>query len=380
MKKTTVMALCMALAASAMALTVNVEREGVEKFPVSIRVGGDEAFAKSLRRNLEISGVFQIRDNGAIRVTGATGAPIRVEGRGKVMGFNSSATDAKSARNEARALADKMIETYSGQKGFSRDRIAFVKREGRSAELYTCYPDSYDLRRITNDGKESVGPRWKNANTLFYTGFLGAGPKVFEVDAQTGAKKMKWGYKGLNTGAAISPDGTKVAIILSVHGNPELYVINTANNSWVRLTNTKNASEGQPTWSPDGTKIAYVSDETRYPQIYVIDVATKAKRRLTSTGAQNVDPDWGDDGRITYTTKRGGQCIIAVMDPSSGDKGAKLVTKPGSWEHPSWARNGRHIVASRDNALFIVDTLEKGDEPRQVFLNQGKWITPSWQR
>ena len=365
---------------SAMALTVNVEREGVEKFPVSIQVSGDQTFAKSLRRNLEISGVFQIRDNGAIRVTGATGAPIHVEGRGKVLGFNSAAADSKAARNEARALADKMIETYGNQKGFSRDRIAFVRREGKSAELYTCYPDSYDLRRISNDGQEAVGPRWKNAATLFYTGFLGAGPKVYEVDAQTGAKKLKWSFKGLTTGATVSPDGTKVAIILSIHGNPELYVINMVNNSWVRLTNTKNASEGQPTWSPDGQQIAYVSDETRYPQIYVIDVATKSKRRLTSTGAQNVDPDWGNDGRITYITKRGGQSIVAVMDPKVGDKGAVLVTKPGSWEHPSWARDCRHVVASRDDTLFIVDTVEKGDDPRQVFLNKGKWITPSWQR
>lgn len=379
MKKTISLIVGM-MALSAMALIVNVEREGVEKFPVSINVEGDQAFAKSLRRNLEISGIFQIRDKGAIRVTGSTGAPIHVEGRGKVMGFTSNATDSKAARNEARRLADKMIETYGNQKGFSCDKIAFVRREGRSAELYTCYPDSYDLRRLSNDKQEAVGPRWKDANTLFYTGFLGAGPKIYEVNAATGAKKLKWSFKGLTTGATVSPDGRKVAIILSIHGNPELYVIDMANNSWVRLTNTKNASEGQPAWSPDGRQIVYVSDETRYPQLYVIDVATKAKRRLTSTGAQNVDPDWGPDGRIAYITKRDGQSIVAVLDPKVGDKGAMLATKPGTWEHPSWARDCRHVVASRDNTLFIVDTLEKGDEPRQVFLNQGKWITPSWQR
>ncbi len=378
--KRTILAIAAMAAAAAMALTVNVEREGVEKIPVSIDVKGDQAFAKSLRRNLEISGVFQVRGNGSIRVTGATGASVHVEGRGKVMGFNSAAKDAKALRNEARALADKMVETYGGQKGFARDRIAFVRREGRAAELYACHPDGYDLRRLTNDGQEAVGPRWKNASTLFYTGFLGAGPKIYEVDAQSGAKRLKWSFKGLTTGACVSPDGNRVAIILSIHGNPELYVINMANSSWTRLTNTRNASEGQPAWSPDGRQIVYVSDETRYPQLYAIDVATKAKRRLTSSGAQNVDPDWGPDGRIAYITKRGGQSMVAVMDPRSGDKGARLVTKPGSWEHPSWARDSRHVVASRDNALFIVDTLEDGDEPVQVFLNKGKWITPSWQK
>ena len=362
------------------ALTVNVEREGLEKFPVSIEVAGDQAFAKSLRRNLEISGAFQFRQNAAIRVTGKTGGAISVAGRGISLGFTSRAADSKAARNEARALANSMIEAYAHQKGFALDRIAFVRREGRSAELYTCYPDSYDIRRLTSDGKEAVGPRWKNQSTLFYTGFLGAGPKIYEVDAQSGAKKLRWNFKGLTTGACISPDGSKVAIILSLHGNPELYVINIAANSWTRLTNTKNASEGQPCWSPDGREIVYVSDETRYPQLYIIDVATKQKRRITSKGQQNVDPDWGADGRITYITKRAGQSSVAVLNPREGDKSATLVTQPGSWEHPSWSRDGRHLVASRDNTLFIVDTLEDGDEPRQVFLNPGKWITPSWQR
>lgn len=380
MKKTVIAAAFAAICSVCSALTIDVEREGLEKFPVSIDVAGDQAFAKSLRRNLEISGAFQFRGDASIRVTGRTGGAISVTGRGKTLGFASQASDSKAARNEARKLANKMIETYAGQKGFASDRIAFVKREGRSAELYTCYPDSYDLRRLTNDGKEAVGPRWKNANSLFYTGFLGAGPKIYEVDALTGSKSLKWNFKGLTTGACASPDGSKVAIILSLHGNPELYIIDTAANSWTRLTNTKNASEGQPCWSPDGRQIAYVSDETRYPQLYVIDVATKQKRRLTSTGQQNVDPDWGPDGRIAYITKRGGLSQVAVLDPRQGDKTAALVTAPGSWEHPSWARDERHLVASRDNTLFIVDTVDKGDEPRQVFLNQGKWITPAWHR
>jgi TolB protein len=143
------------------------------------------------------------------------------------------------------------------------------------------------------------------------------------------------------------------------------------------------ASGGQPTWSPDGTQIAYVSDTTRHPQIYVVDVATKAKRRLTSKGSQNVDPDWGADGRITYITKRGGLAQVAVMDPKAGEQSAKLVTSPGSWEHPVWSRDGRHLVAGRDKALFVVDSVEKedgGDEPRQLFRAAGNWITPTWIR
>ena len=107
------------------------------------------------------------------------------------------------------------------------------------------------------------------------------------------------------------------------------------------------------------------------------NAATKQKRRLTNAGTQNVDPDWGPDGSIAYTTKRGGQAMIAVMSPADGDKSARLVTKPGAWEHPSWTRDGRHLVAERDGALFLVDTAEQGDEPVMLFTVKGRCITPS---
>ncbi|MBE6382689.1 MAG: hypothetical protein E7049_06730 [Lentisphaerae bacterium] len=375
-------ALAIMSAASAFAvIDVKVVKEGVEKIPVSIDVKGDPSFAKSLRRNLELAGAFQVRKDGAsIKVTGSVGSSVRVEGRGKALTLPSSAADGKAARMEARRLADRMCETYAKQRGFACDQMAFVSKEGRAGELCTCYPDGYDIRKLTNDAKESVGPRWSDSRTLFYTGFLKAGPQVYELDVQNGRRKLKWSFKGLTTGATVSPDGKRVAIILSVHGNPELYVIEMASGSWTRLTTTKNASEGQPCWSPDGRQIVYVSDETRHPQLYIVDVATKKTRRLTTRGSQNVDPDWGPDGRITYISKRMDGSAVAVLDPAKGEASARLVTKPGAWEHPSWSRDGRHLVASRDNALFVVDTLEDGDDPRAVFLNSGRWITPTWRR
>lgn len=381
-KNTALAILAVFAAASASAvIDVKVVKEGAEKIPVSIDVKGDPAFAKSLKRNLELSGIFQVRPGSAsVKVTGAVGSAIRAEGRGKALTLPSSAPDAKSARMEARRLSDKMCETYTRQRGFACDPVAFVAKEGRAGELYTCYPDGYDIRRLTHDGKEAVGPRWRDSSTLFYTGFLNAGPQIFELNAKNGTRRLRWSFKGLSTGATVSPDGKRAAIILSVHGNPELYVIDMASGGWVRLTTTKNASEGQPSWSPDGSQIVYVSDETRHPQLYVIDVATKNKRRLTSKGTQNLDPDWGPDGRIAYVSRRMEGTAIAVIDPAKGESSSRLVTKPGAWEHPSWSRDARHVAASRDNALFVVDTEEDGDDPKPMFLNAGRWITPAWQR
>lgn len=378
MKKLLVFGLLTATVSGAQAVVVDVEGAGAQKFTVSVNVSSP-AFANCLKKNLDISGLFSIANNGSITVSGAPGA-ITAQGRGKIVRSSTAFSDDKAARMAARQLSDAMCEAFGQQKGFACDKIAFVSRKGKNnSELCMCYPDGMDIRQLTGNGKQVVGPRWKDENTLFYTGIVNAGPQIWEFDVPSNRYKLRWSFKGLATGAAVSPDGRKAAIILSFQGNPELYVIDLAANNWTRLTNTPLASEGQPAWSPDGRKIVYVSDETRHPQLYIIDVATKAKRRITSKGSQNVDPDWGKDGRIVYITKRGG-AQVAVMNPAEGEGAVQLVTDAGNWEHPSWARDMRHVVAGRDKALFVVDTLQGGDKPKQVFHANGTWITPSWSR
>jgi len=362
---------------------VDIKGVGNAKFSVSVNVS-HPMFAKCLVKNLELSGLFKVDPSGSVKVTGAPGA-IQANGGGKVVNCTTAFADDKSARMAARKFSDAMVLAYSNgeQKGFACDKVIFLdsgkvatKGHARPSELCMSYPDGFDIRKLTNDAKMTVFPRWmSDGESVIYISDKNGAPQIWQLNTNTGKRSVKWSFKGSPAGVAVSPDGSKVAAILSFQGNPELYVLE--GNRYTRLTNTPLASEGQPCWSPDGKKIAYVSDETRHPQIYVIDVATKQKRRLTSKGSQNVDPDWGKDGRIAYITRRGG-AYVAVMSPAEGDANATLITEAANWEHPSWARDGRHVVANRDKALFVVDTLEGGDQPRQMFYANGNWNSASW--
>ena len=383
----------LALAASIIALAlsqsasaehiVDITGAGSQKFSVQINVG-NQAFARSLARNLELSGLFKVGPGGSIRVVGAPGA-IRAEGRGKVVTSQEPFSDDKSARMAARKFSDSMVEAFSNgaQKGFACDRILFLNRGRQQAkgmsvpsEMCLSYPDGFDIRQLTSDAKMTIFPRWHGTDKIIYISDRNGAPQVWEMDLSSNQRRVKWSLKGTPAGIAVSPDGTRIAAILSFHGNPELYVI--SGDRFTRLTNTPLASEGQPTWSPDGRKIAYVSNETRHPQIYVIDVATKAKRRLTSIGRENVDPDWGKDGRIAYITKRNGS-QVAVMNSADGDSSSKVLTGPANWEHPSWSRDSRHLTANRDKAIFSIDTIEGGDEPKLMFMSKGSnFISPCW--
>lgn len=377
MKKLMMIGLVLAAAVAGAEQVVDISGIGNKKYTVSVNVG-NAAFAKCLQKNLEISGLFIANPNGSVKVTGNVGA-IQAVGGGKSLSCTTAFSDDKSARMAARQFANAMCEAYGQQKGFALDKIVFLKHGKQRAvgtavpgDLCTCYADGYDIRQLTNDGKMSIFPRWKDANTVYFISDRSGATQIWEMNVATEQATRKWSFKGTPTGIAVSPDGTKVAAILSFQGNPELYVLQ--GDSYTRLTSTKYEVEGQPTWSPDGKKIAFVrGDKTQ--QIWVIDVATKKERRLTSRSRQNIDPDWGKDGRIVYISN-GGQ--IMVMEPATGDASAQAVTTTGGWQHPSWARDGRHVVAGSGKSLFLVDTLKDGDKPRAVFSANGDWISPSW--
>lgn len=379
MKKAIGLILAVASAMTASAVVVDVVGAGVEKFDVAINVANAD-FAKCLKKNLELSGVFNVKSSASIKVSGNAGA-VKAEGLGKTVASAETFTDAKSARMAARKFSDAMVAAFSrdGQKGFAAKPLAFVKRGGkRGNEICTGYPDGGDIRQLTSDGKAALCPRWKNATTIYYIGYLNGSQRVYEIDLAAGKRRLALDIRGVSSPAVVSPDGTKVALVSSFQGNPDLYVL--VNGRLKRMTNTPNATEGCPSWSPDGREIVYMSDESRRQQLYVVDIATKRTRRLTSRGRDNVEPDWGADGRIAYVSKRAGGAQVAVLDPAAGDQSAQLVTEPGNWEHPTWACDRRHVAASRDKALFIVDTLEGGDKPRRMFAADGNWIDPTWMK
>ena len=360
-----------------------VEKAGAERITVSVATPPG-AYTTVLKRNLQISGHFTLAPaGGSITVSGTPGVSVAATGRGKTMTATTAFSDDPGARMAARRFADAMVKTFAdGGAGFATTRIAFINRMGAdNAELYTCYPDGYDIRSLTRDGCAAVGPRWApDGENIYYTSFIHKFGNVYRINAQTGQRAQLAPFKGTATGAAVAPDGRRCAIVLSYQGNPELYVLDFGTKMVKRMTATPNAAEASPCWSPDGSKIAYVSDQSRHPQVYILDVATQKSTRFTNKGSENTNPDWSADGRLVWASKRQGQTVLMVVEAGGDEASARAVTKPGSWEHPSWAANGRHVVASRDKALFLVDTDPNADAPTQIFHNAGNWMNPAFSR
>ncbi|MCL2104460.1 MAG: DPP IV N-terminal domain-containing protein [Kiritimatiellaeota bacterium] len=373
-----------------------VVKEGAKKDAVSLsglNVSGQngQLFLTTLKRNLELSGWFQIAGAGAgggITVNGSaadTGGGVQSNcrvtwGGGQSFTWARASQGTAEVRRQAQELVDEMVRRIRNETGIATSRITFVNRMGSNhAELYVCDADGQGMMQITQDKVALVGPRWApNKKDILYTSFTKGYPTVLRHTVG-GARKTVANFKGLNTGGAVSPDGTRVALILSFEGNPELYVLDYATARVIRMTNTPHGVEASPCWSPDGRSIVYVSDTSRSPQLYLLDVASRQSKRLTYTGSENVNPDWSAKGEIAYATRRGGGYQIAVMDPAKGDASARILTgAPDRSEHPSWAPDSRHLVCSDGSTLYILDTL--GDPAVRLINVAGSWISPDWSK
>ncbi len=396
MKKSILIAMAATLAATVLATFAQVTIRKAAGDSVGVDLSGVQAAgnaALAVRRTLELD----LRRSGWTDVVSGGGASIFVKGSiaesGGQVSFACQVTDAAGrayvnatysqpsalAIYVAHQAADDIVVKTTGKPTFFLAKLALIGTRTGAKELYLADSSCQDVRPVTQDKSIALKPRWSPDNRFIsYTSFLKRYADVYTIELATGARSRAAAYPGVNSGGAISPNGRSMALILSKDGNPDLYVQDLASKRLTRLTNTPRADEGSPAWSPDGSSIVYVSNQTGTPQLYILSAAGGAPQRLTTRGSQNVAPDWGKNGLIAYQTLTGGKFQIAVMDPATRQE--RIITPyDASYEDPSWAPDGRHLVAACGvNYRYGVSLLDSmGDKP-VALTTSGDWTAPAW--
>ncbi|HBO87424.1 MAG TPA: hypothetical protein DD620_01565, partial [Verrucomicrobia bacterium] len=283
-----------------------------------------------------------------------------------------------ATRALAHRVSDALVLAVSGKSGMASARLAIVGNQSGYKELYVCDADGANLRQVTQDRSIVVAPAWMpDGKNILYTSYKQGYPNIY----RTGQREAVSKFGGLNASAAVSPDGRKMAVILSKDGNPELYIRDVRTGSLQRVSSTRRANEASPCWSPDGSQIAYVSDSAGRPHIYVLALKGGSPKRLSRTGSENVAPDWGVNGQLTYCSRQAGRYRIVVADPRTGV--SRVLPLDGAdYEDPSWMPDGRHVVVSRSvnyrSSIYLLDTQEE----RSISLKEGAgdWFSPACSR
>src|SRR5690606_32434425 len=240
---------------------------------------------------------------------------------------------ARAATRIAKRIADDVVEAFTGRRGVASTEIAFVSTRSGAPEIWVMDADGGNARQATRNRSINGFPSWSpDGRSIVYMSYAASrSPLLFRLVRGGGAKAGRI-LEGLDARQAVyrgvyDPSGQRLAVVVSVDGAPEIFVVDADGRNPRRLTRHK-AIDVSPTWSPDGRRIAFVSDRTGAPNVYVMDADGGNLRRLTTGGGYATAPAWSPDGRwIAYELRVGGQFDIWLADPE-GQGQAPLVTHP----------------------------------------------------
>ena len=331
-------------------------------------IPGDPEFSKEMTTFLGVCGWFDLSRNPKAEyiLTGTLSGnrAIFTLTTGGAPAGSWSVTLSGSRRRLAQQTVDAIIQKNFKElkvKGFCSTKIAFCAQTASGVKnIYTCDIDGGDIQQITNYNALCVEPCWfPDGNSIGYSKYNRAGMDVIQTMLNPKRSRVLTSFRGINSGAAISPDGRNLAVILSPDHKVDLYVMPTGRGGVRRRLTSGISVEASPCWSPDGREIAFVSDETGVPKINIISIDGRNRRVLKALGSDAVTPDWSSDNKIVYATRIQGVYTIAVYDLKTGEN-TRITDEPGVWESPAWAADNRQVVCKRSDgrrsALYVIDS------------------------
>jgi TolB protein len=197
-------------------------------------------------------------------------------------------------------------------------------------------------------------------------------------EVYTGRREAVSSSEGINGAPGWSPDGRRLALVLSRDGDPEIYSLELASGALARLTRSP-AIDTEPVWTPDGQSILFTSDRGGSAQIYRMPASGGPAERLTFEGNYNARPNLSPDGRqLAMVHRRGDSFRIAVLDLET--RLLQVLTDGPQDETPSFAPNGAMILygaaGTRGGELRAVSV--DGRVKQQLQLQEGDVREPAW--
>jgi len=280
-------------------------------------------------------------------------------------------------REQAHAFVNDFLAKLE-RKGIGNTKIAFKRDNGSKGEIYIADFDGANAKAVTSDNVIVAAPSWVPGKMgLYYVSYKFGGPEILSHNLVNGNRDRFAAYPGSNISPAVSPDGSKVAMILSKDGAVDLYVCGTDGSGFRRLTKSRE-DESSPCWSPDGQWICFAGRGGERRSLWKVSPGGGTPVRISTSGVSNpTEPDWSPDGKWIVFTRQAGAFEICVVPASGGDA---TVLVPG--EDPSWGPNSRTVVyALRDGKggsrrLSMLDVPTK--QTKTVSRISGSNSQPSW--
>ena len=304
----------------------------------------------------------------AIQVDPAGGnqAAVRITKGNPEQFFRNGTMQGTSARNAVLKGVDFAIRQTSGMPGFFAGKIAYVGEVGGAMEIYTRDFLFGEGLKLTNHRVEVVRPRWSpDGNYIVYTSYLSGFPNIRRIDLRNQRSDVLANFKGTNTSARYSPDGSQLVMVLTGRGGTSDVFVGNSQARSLKLVANSNGLEAAPCWSPDGREIVFVSDRTGPKALYRGSPHGGQFSRIpTNISGYCSEPDWNPRNRdqIAFTIGQGSGFQIASYKFSER-RSVTLTNERGDALHPCWLNDGRHMLytwrTGSTERIVLFDTISK---------------------
>jgi TolB protein len=249
-----------------------------------------------------------------------------------------------NARAAAHRIADFIYEKLTGEKGVFSTQIAYVVKRGDTYELQIADADGERAQYLLRSNEPIISPVWApEGRRIAYVSFESKKPIVYVHHLSENKRQVVASFKGSNSAPAWSPDGKTIAVVLSVEGGSQIYLINSDGSGPRRRISNSNSIDTEPRYSADGKWLYFTSDRGGSPQVYRMSATGGEAQRVTFKGSYNVSPRPSPDGRLlAYVTRDSGRFQVALLDLSNQQ--VQVITDSDRDESPSFAPNGRMIL------------------------------------
>ena len=256
---------------------------------------------------------------------------------------------------------------------------------------------SGQVTRLTRDNGLNVDASWSpDAQSIVYQSTRDGRSDVYVMEVSTGHVRRLSDGKGFNGYPSWSPDGAWIAYESSrggIEGTPdppgfyrEIYLVRPDGAGLHRLLPNIRAVQSGAAWSPAGDRIAFALAHVGTIDVYTVGPNGSGLRQLTQhekTGGWATYPHWSPDGsRIVFNAPPPGRNGSEVYwMPADGGEPHQVTNDPSaSWEGwPDWSPDSLWIAFTRSKhglQLFVTDP--EGAKLIQLTTDSGDKDQPRW--
>jgi len=354
---------------------------GQKPIPVSLD-GFSGEVADVLKFDLYVQGFsFVTPDAAQYQIRGSAGGSVTGSVTDKLAKkvLLSNSYTGTNLRRQAHAFANDIVFAVTGKKGIGLTKIAFkAQQPDGSGEIYVSDFDGHNPQAVTRDRAIVSKPSWIPGRlALYYNSYKLENPDIFSSDLSTGQRRVVARYGGSNFSPAASPDGSKLAMILSKDGSPDIYVSNADGSDLKRLTT--GVEDSSPCWSPDGQWICFATKIAGRRLLAKVPADGGAIQVIHTTGAPNpTEPDWSPDGKWIAFTSQTSEFDICVV-PADGSALPVVLVRG---QDPSWSPNSQTLIFNHSagylQTLSVLDVFTK--QVKDVSRIAGSDSEPAWRK